>query len=231
MQRDTDLQFVGELARRNGLEFFFETERGAARSAPTCAPPASAAIRSPIWPSSSARRATSSPSTPASPVSARSPSNDADRRQVEERQHRHGGDTQLDKLGKRVLNDLVGGPLDRRWPRTAPRYRPADQQRHRAQAIVQAVRDEAVVHRGDGGDQRPRLRRSAAPGAHGPGQGGRQAAQRHLLRDQREPSPRRATATTRSASPRAATRATLAAAAVRRATALACRYQGSRGGL
>jgi phage protein D len=145
MQRATDLQFVGELARRNGLEFFFETDKGSGKVSAYLRAPRLGGHPQPDlaiqFGEESNLVSFNARLTGQRPLTVKVTQTDVKSKSANTAT---ADDTQLDKLGKHVLNDLVGGPLgslvaSAQLLVTGPPTSNATEQ----QAIVQAVRDEA----------------------------------------------------------------------------------------
>jgi len=112
VQRGTDLDFVRELARRNGLEFYFET--GKASGQPTAyfrapqlegTPQKDLAIQ---FGDESNLRSFSARLDGLRPLSVKMVQQDV---QANSNNSAQVSDTQLTKLGARDANDLIGGPL------------------------------------------------------------------------------------------------------------------------
>jgi phage protein D len=150
VQRGTDLQFVRQLARKNGLEFYFETNKDSGDvvayfRAPQLdgTPQPDLAVRfgeesnlSGFWARLSGQR----------PLNVKVRQIDVKANSANDAQ---AGDTQRTLLGDRDLNDLAGGPLGSLVsPRDAQAQMlllsPPTSDATELQTIAQAVRDEAA---------------------------------------------------------------------------------------
>ena len=158
MQRATDLQFVGELARRNGLEFFFETDKGSGKVSAYLRAPRLGGHPQPDLAIQFGEESTlvsfDARLTGQRPLTVKVTQTDVKSKSANTAT---ADDTQLDKLGKQRPERPGRRPA--RQPGglgTAPRHRPADQQRHRAAG------DRAGGARRGGVDHRGRRGRSTA---------------------------------------------------------------------
>jgi phage protein D len=150
VQRGTDLQFVRQLARKNGLEFYFETDKDSGAvvayfRAPQLdgTPQPDLAVRfgeesnlSSFWARLSGQR----------PLNVKVRQIDVKANSANDAQ---ASDTQRTLLGDRDLNDLAGGPLGSLVsPRDAQAQMlllcPPTSDATELQTIAQAVRDEAA---------------------------------------------------------------------------------------
>jgi len=149
VQRGTDLQFVRALARRNGFEFYFETDKASEQVTAFFRPPQLDDTPQPDlaiqFGEDSNLRSFSARLSGQRPLNVKAAQVDV---QANSANTGQAGDTQLTRLGASDLNTLVGGPLGSLvTPRAAlaqmlvlgpPTSDPAE-----LQTLAQAVRDEA----------------------------------------------------------------------------------------
>jgi phage protein D len=149
VQRASDIQFVRDLAQRNGFEFYFETDKTSGKSvAHFQAPQLSGTPQQDLaiqFGDQSNLRSFSARLTGQRPLNVKSEQMDVKANNPNTAQV---SDTQLDKLGASDANSLIGGPLDSLvTPKDAQAQMlvlgPPTSDSTELQTIAQAVRDEA----------------------------------------------------------------------------------------
>ena len=194
VQRGTDIQFVRELAQRNGMEFYFETDTDSGDVVAYFRPPqldghAAARPRHPVrrreQPAQllgAARRSTcrSTVKTQQMDVQAEQPNIGAGRRHAARQARATRTPTALigEPLGSLVTPQDAQAQMLLLGPPTSDA---TELQTHRAGG----ARRGGLVHHGAGRDQQRRLPGGAAAASAGAGQGRRQALQRQVLRHPR----------------------------------------------
>jgi len=149
IQRATDIQFVRTLAERNGMEFYFETDKDSREVSAFMRPPQLEGTPQPdlaiqFGEESNLRNFTTSVSGQR-PLSVKTTQIDVKANSPNSAQV---SDTQLSKLGDRDANDLIGGPLGALvTPKDANAQMlllaPPTSDATELQTVSQAVRDEA----------------------------------------------------------------------------------------